>query len=153
FRAQTLSVTQRQSYLASGHAGSTFNGYALDSRSMRGGAAGDEASPYSRLNFFASALAGQSDRDRTELEAGYDASARGLTLGADYRVLDDLYLGAAWGWTQNDLKFVNRGGKVDATIYSLITYAVWNAGPWSFDAQLGYGSLDYDTTRRVAYSN
>ena len=153
FRSQIQAVAQRQLYLASGHSSSTFNGYAFTSDRQRGGAAGDTDSAYSPLSFFASALAGNSDRDRTELEAGYDSSAQGLTLGADYRFNNDFFIGAAWGWTQNDLEFQDRGGEVDATTYSLLAYAVMHRGSWSFDAQLGYGTVEYDTKRRIAYTN
>src|SRR5690606_3912309 len=115
-------VGQRQAQLASGRTQPSFNGYALGSATERGGAAGDAASPYTRLNFFASALHGDNKRDQTRLEAGYDSSIRGLTLGADYRVQDNLFVGVAAGWTQSDLEFSGQGGGTDTDIYSLISY-------------------------------
>lgn len=157
FRAQTLAVSQRQALLASGNSGFTVNGLALarhdaNGNLIVGGAAGDDNTLGSRLNFFASALAGESEHDRTGLEMGYDSQSHGLTLGADYRVRNDLFVGAALSWSDSELDFIDRGGNVDASITSLIAYSVWNSGPWSLDGQLGYAALDFETTRAVTYA-
>src|SRR5690606_24804853 len=151
FRAQIDAVGQRQAQLASGRTQSSFNGYALSSASEQGGAAGDGESPYTRLNFFASALHGDNDRKETRLEAGYESTIRGLTIGADYRVQDNFFVGVAGGWTHSDLEFSSQGGGTDTDIYSLISYAVWYEGALSLDLQLGYSANNYDTRRRILY--
>lgn len=158
FRAQTLAVSQRQAYLASGNTGFTVNGLALvndvdDTGRPIGSAAGATTEPGSRLNFFATALTGESERERTERESGFDSSSQGLTLGADYRLRNDLFVGAAFSWSDNELEFLDRGGSIDATIASLIGYTVWNLGNWSLDGQLGYATMDFDTIRAVNYAS
>ncbi len=152
FRSQGAAVAQRQAQLAGGYFGPSFNGYALVEGGIRGGAAGDESSPFSRFNFFASALHGDQERDETRLEAGYDTNVRGLTLGADYRVQDNLFVGLAGGWTQSDLEFSGQGGGMDTDIYSIISYAVWYQDALSLDLQLGYSATNYDTSRHIRYS-
>jgi uncharacterized protein with beta-barrel porin domain len=152
-RTQTQAVGQRQTFIAHGHSSVSINGYAVTPDTWKGGGAGDELNPLSRLNVFLSAQIEDARRDQTEREAGYDASAQGLTIGADYRLQDNLFIGLALGWNTTSLDFSLQGGGIDTDIFTGIGYLSWSDGPLTLDAQFGLGKAAYDTRRRILYDD
>lgn len=118
-----------------------------------GGAAGDEDGLLAKVGVFASVQLEDAEKDRTLYEAGFDYTSNALTIGADYALNNDWFIGAAGGWTGNDLDYKDRGGEVSADIYTFIGYTTFNRGNFSLDVQLGYSSSNIDISRTIAYGD
>lgn len=150
-RAQTSAVSQRIGQLQAGNNAFTFNGMALNyNGQISGGAAGD-VPIWSALGFFVSAQYEKAERDGSEYESGYDSDGNTFTAGLDYRVSKDLVMGAAVGFTQNELDYNVQGGSLDSEIVSFILFSSYTWERFSFETQLGYAGTTFDSVRRVAY--
>lgn len=121
------------------------------SSQLNGGAAGDENSPLAKIGLFASVQLEDADKRASAEEAGFDYTANALTVGADYALSSDWFMGSAFGWTGNELKYKNDDGSVESNIYNLIIYSTYNRQNFTFDAQLGFGSSQIDLTRHISY--
>lgn len=116
-----------------------------------GGAAGDGDSLLAKFGVFASVQLEDAEKDRTMYEAGFDYSSNAFTVGADYALSNDWFIGAAGGFTSNDLDYKNDGGNVSADIFTFIGYTTYNRGNFSVDVQLGYSSSEIDISRTISY--
>ena len=116
-----------------------------------GGAAGDGDGLLAKFGIFASVQLEDAEKDRTIYESGFDYSSNALTLGADYALSNDWFIGAAGGFTSNDLDYKNDGGNVAADIFTFIGYTTYNRGNFSLDIQLGYSSSEIDISRTIGY--
>lgn len=116
-----------------------------------GGAAGDDGSLTAKFGLFASVQLEDAEKDRTAAEAGFDYKSNAVTLGADYALSNDWFIGAAGGWTGNDLDYKNNDGNVSADIFTFIGYTTFNHNNFSFDVQLGYSSSEIDISRHIHY--
>ncbi len=124
----------------------SLNGYDLP---MNGGAAGDSAFP--EYGVFASAHYSDVERDSTSLEAGYEYSATGVTMGVDRRFTPALVAGVAVGWTKHDLDYQDSGGSANSDLYSVTLYTTSNWRGLNLDVQLGTERGSYDTQRNIEY--
>ncbi|WP_037449099.1 autotransporter outer membrane beta-barrel domain-containing protein [Skermanella stibiiresistens] len=84
--------------------------------------------------------------------SGYKADTRGLTVGADTVVADNLRVGLALGYATTDIDGKNQsvGDKSEVDSYQATLYASYNPAPFYVDAQLGYGFSNNDQTRRFS---
>ncbi len=120
-----------------------------------GGAAGDD---FGRLGVFVNGSVSSGDKDQTTREAGFDFDAYDLTLGIDYRIKDNAFLGVSVGVMQADADIDRNssnsiGGKVDTDGYTLTGYGTaYRADGLYVEGSLGYGNNDYDTERDIRYS-
>src|SRR5690606_20493076 len=151
-RAQTSAVSQRVSQLQAGNNAFTFNGMASShyAGQTSGGAAGD-VPIWSALGFFISAQYEKAERDGSDYEAGYDSDGNTITAGLDYRFNEKLVVGAALGYTQNELDYNLQGGSLDSEIFSFILFSSYTWERLSLETQLGYAGTEFDSIRRVAY--
>ncbi len=120
----------------------------------RGGAAGDEsAANWGRLGAFINGDLGFGEVDATDREDGLEFDGGGITAGLDYRINDNAVIGAALGYTSLDADFDSSatvsGGEVDADGYTLAVFGSYFTGDFYVDGVIGYGSNDYDLTRRI----
>ena len=112
--------------------------------------AGDE-SIQSPLNLFLSIQAKDTERERTELENGFDLDTLGLTFGVDYAFTPDMFLGLALGSTANTLEYLDDQGEVDTDVLTLIAFYSINSGNFAFDFQLGFDESDFEVNRFIEY--
>jgi outer membrane autotransporter protein len=84
--------------------------------------------------------------------SGYKANSRGITVGADTVVADNLRVGLAVGYANTDLdgKDASLGDSSEIDSYQATLYASYNPAPWFVDVQLGYGFNQNDQTRKFA---
>lgn len=84
--------------------------------------------------------------------SGYKADSRGITVGADTVVADNLRIGLAVGYANTDLdgKDASLGDSSEIDSYQATLYASYNPAPWFVDVQLGYGFNQNDQTRKFA---
>ncbi len=147
---QTKMVSNRLMQLGSGIGAAAQGG--LTWNAGRQGAAAGDGDLFSKIGFFASLQLEDAEKDRSASEAGFDYSANGLSLGADYAFSQDWFVGGAFGLTKNDLDYKNNGGKVQADIYTVIIFSTYHVGNFNFDAQLGGGNSNVDIARYMNYS-
>ncbi len=125
----------------------------------RGAAAGDNDGNTSsgllsqRLGIFVTGTLGVGDRDTTSNERGFEYDTLGITAGADYRITDQLFAGAAFGLATTDLDYDNNSGDLEADGYSLSVYGLYHhTEALHFNGLLSLGKNDYDTTRNIDYN-
>lgn len=112
---------------------------------LRGGAAGDE--DYSRWSVFVNGGVGFGDKGTTAREDGFDYNDLGATVGADFAVNPNTFVGAAVGYSETELDFQGSADEAQQDSVSGSLYATLFAGTWYFDLIGTYGEDDYDTTR------
>jgi fibronectin-binding autotransporter adhesin len=84
---------------------------------------------------------------------GYDLTIGGALLGADYKVLKGLRLGAAIGYAHGNFDGDNNSGSGGIDSYQGLIYGRYDHGKFFFaDAQAGYAFNNYDLSRGIAFS-
>ena len=119
-----------------------------------GGASGDAGSgEFSRLGAFISGSYGTGDKDETSREDGFDFDTAGVTLGVDYRLLNELVLGTAFSYSHFDSDFesssVNAGGGNDSDGYTFSVYGTYYLENFYVEAIGSGGWADHDSKRRI----
>ncbi|WP_020406679.1 autotransporter domain-containing protein [Hahella ganghwensis] len=156
-RTQTQAVQQRIGLLQNNAGSVSFNGQSLSgslaaTSSFKGGSAGDTPSTWSRLGLFASVQQEGAEHDQTTLESGYEYTGNNLTIGADYLIRNNLVLGGAFGWTQSDTDLSSGNGNFTSDVYTFIAYGTYFTDSFSIDLQAGYGSMDFESVRRIHFT-
>jgi len=124
---------------------------ARDSASGLGAA--DSATSSGRLGVYLNGAYHFGDVDSTTLVRGFDYDNGGVTVGADYRVLDTLVLGGAFTWWRTDAEFSGNAGSTDSDRYTGTIYgSFFPIDGLYFDVLGSYGGINYDTKRHISYS-
>lgn len=119
-----------------------------------GGSAGEgDVATFGRLGIFINGNLGFGEKDSTANEEGFDIDTQGLTLGADYRLSDNLVLGGALGYMNSEIDLDQNGGDLDSDGYSLTLYGTYyQSDVFYIDGSLSYGRNDYDQARNIQYT-
>ena len=116
---------------------------------LTGGAAGDDS--FGQLSFYVNGKIDFGEKDRDSANQGYEFDAQTLTLGADYRLTDNVFIGAALGYEMADVKFA-QGGALDVGGWKGSVYGSYFSGDEFYvDVQASYGRNDYSSERRIVY--
>lgn len=103
--------------------------------------------------YLLSVQGGESERDETELEQGYDSDLGGVLLGLDRRFSDRFVLGAALGITNEEASFDNNGGDLDTSANTLMVYGTWAVSATAYvDAYIGTTQLSFDSVRTIVFN-
>jgi uncharacterized protein with beta-barrel porin domain len=117
-----------------------------------GGAASADGTSFGRFGIFASGGYGNGNKDETLNVAGFDFDAYNFTAGVDYRLNDNLIIGAALSYATADANIDNNGGSVDAdTISGSIYGTFYQSDNFFVDGALNFGSSNYDQQRKLTY--
>lgn len=108
-----------------------------------------EQNPNQRLGVFVKGDLNLGNRDQTDRTVGYDFDTKGVTVGADYRVRNDLALGLAFSYAHNNSDLNNDRGKIEVDSYSLSAYGSYDRNRFYADALVNYGWNDFDITRNI----
>jgi uncharacterized protein YhjY with autotransporter beta-barrel domain len=88
-------------------------------------------------------------------EDAFDFDGSEITLGADYRLRENLVLGTLLGFSQRRVDFDSAVSVVDGNIdtdgASLIAFALWESDRFWMSGSVGAQWLEYDLTRRITY--
>jgi outer membrane lipase/esterase len=87
--------------------------------------------------------------DQTDLQNAYNYGSFNLLAGADYRVSDSFVVGAAFAYSDTRSNYDAGLGNVKAATTGVIGYGTYYVDDWYIDGLLGYGSVNYDTTRNI----
>lgn len=163
--AQVQNVNMRLLALRSGSATSGTNGLTftgpggmIQLGSLMNALAGDEKSPqkaetFSRWGFFATGNIGRGEADANRSSPAYDYDISGVTAGIDYRQRDNLVIGAALGYTQQDTELAGSQGEVSMSGWSLSGYSTYSFKElWYVDGVVTVGSNQFELTRRISYT-
>jgi len=94
-------------------------------------------------------LSKQSD---TSNEAGFDGNAKQLTFGADYRINNKTFAGAAASYSKGDIDML-EGGSLDNTANTLLIYATRSINQsWFADATISFGKRKFEMERTVSFT-
>ena len=111
-----------------------------------GGASADLARTFGPLGLYAYGQGSFADQETTTQGRGYGFYTLGLLAGADFRVTDNLFLGAAFGYLRTKLD----GPVIDSAIssYSLSAYGTYFVQDrYHVEGVLTYGRSGYDLAR------
>lgn len=141
--AQNRNIGIRLGALRSGATGSGGTG---------GGASADGSRQvgFGGLGFFLNGLGSFGDQQATSREPGFDFHTAGLTLGADYKLTNNLILGAAFGYLNTQAELDASAGHVTANGYSLSAFGTYYiANTMHVDGIATYGWNAYDIERNI----
>jgi len=94
--------------------------------------------PESRWGLFADGGAAFGSQTSSLNQTGYNFTLGGFTAGADYRLLDNLLVGLATGYSNTSSGFYGSGGSINANTIPFNAYAAYFPG-----SLYAYGSLGY----------
>ncbi len=133
-------------------AGST-NALAL-AHTSGGGASADE---FSRWGGFLNYAYTSGKRAPTSFENAFDFRGHEITLGTDYRLLDNLVVGGVFGLVDQSIEFDSRrsvvGGGVESSGFSLMPFAMYYFDNFYISGSLGYQRLSFDSSRTIRYAS
>ena len=80
-----------------------------------------------------------------------DASYKSFSVlaGADYRVSDKWVVGGAFSYSDTHSDYEQSLGNVKARTTGVAGYATYYVDTWYVDGFIAYGSIDYDSTRKI----
>lgn len=119
-----------------------------------GGASADRSGFLSRLGFFANGQGSFGAQDATSREPGFDFHTAGITLGADYRLTDQVLLGMAFGYLRTKSDFDSSAGNSTTNGYSLSAYgSYYILDKLYVDGIATFGWNNYNTDRNIPNVN
>jgi uncharacterized protein with beta-barrel porin domain/ribosomal protein L35AE/L33A len=119
-----------------------------------GGASADSTTTDSRFGMFLNGKINFGEKDGTVNESGFQFDTKGITLGFDYRLTNEFFLGSALGYAATGADYESNGGGLDSKATSLSIYgSYYTPKNYYFDWILGYSGSDYHTTRNISYAN
>ncbi|HBO3518245.1 TPA: autotransporter outer membrane beta-barrel domain-containing protein [Pseudomonas aeruginosa] len=114
--------------------------------SLRGASSGDVLQ---NTGIWAQALYSDANQDLRDGLAGFNAYSRGIALGADGKLTDQLTLGVAYSFLHTSVNSDN-GNTTDVDGNALTLYSGFEQGNYFVDANLSYGFNDNESKRRIA---
>ena len=115
-----------------------------------GGASADRASAFGPLGFFLNGQGSFGNQDLTPRDAGFDFHTMGMTAGVDYRLTDQLVLGAAFGYLRTKMNLDASAGDSRINGYSLSAYGSYYLQNFYVDGIATFGWNEYRNERNVA---
>jgi uncharacterized protein YhjY with autotransporter beta-barrel domain len=84
-------------------------------------------------------------------ETAFDFDTLTGTLGLDFAIGPNSFLGVAGGYSTNETELGGDGGELEFDSLSFTLYAAWQASNGAYLQATGeYGASDYDQSRRIA---
>ena len=104
------------------------------------------------LGGFFAAQYGETERDRTALENGFESELVGAIAGLDYAFSDYFIAGVAVGYSDDDTRFDGGAGTLESRGLSGMLFATYAPIENAYiGAILGYTDLDFDATRVATF--
>ncbi|WP_372749624.1 autotransporter outer membrane beta-barrel domain-containing protein [Litorivivens sp.] len=129
---------------------------ATSGRSLGSGASADTDSDITlsgRLSPFVVVDHSENERRATNAGLAYKQDLDAVILGTDFRVSNDLIMGATLNYLKSDTDFANNRGHSESDNYVAGLHASHYIGNLYLDALLTYGKLDIDISRIDALGN
>lgn len=148
-RANFSNVLNRIAGLRAGNVGGINLG------GNRVGAASSDELPeiFQRLGIYGNIDGSFGNRKRSVNEQGYNFDNQGVTIGADYAVTDNLFVGITFNNAHNKADFSNRAGQLYTAAYTGSLYSTLNIQDFYVDALASVGGIDYESERAMSFFN
>ncbi|MDH0288667.1 autotransporter domain-containing protein [Pseudomonas sp. GD04087] len=114
--------------------------------SLRGASSGDVLQ---NTGIWAQALYSDANQDLRDGVAGFNAYSRGIAIGADGKLTDQLTLGVAYSFLHSSVNS-DSGNTTDVDSNALTLYSGFEQDNYFVDANLSYGLNDNESKRRIA---
>lgn len=105
----------------------------------------------SPLSYYLNGNFNNGDKEETSREHAFDFSTTGLTLGADYRLGGNAFVGTAFGYSNLDLNInyleLEQGTEIGS--YDLSLYGTYFVNSAYFNLMLGYGQSSIENRRSI----
>ncbi len=108
--------------------------------------------PQSRWGLFADGGAALGSQRSSSHQTGYNFTLGGLTLGADYRLTDNLLVGLATGYSHTASGFSGAGGRVALHAIPVNAYAAYFSGSLYAYGSLGYALNLFNLKREINFA-
>jgi len=112
----------------------------------------DFQAPESKWGLYLDGGAAFGNQNSTGNQTGYSYTLGGLTLGADYRLRDNLLVGLATGYSNTAAGFDGSGGSVSTNSVPFNAYAAYFPGSLYAYGSLGYALNLYDLNRGLNFN-
>jgi outer membrane autotransporter protein len=107
--------------------------------------------PESRWGLFADGGAAFGSQKTSVNQTGYNFTLGGFTIGADYRLRDNLLVGLATGYSNTGSSFYGSGGNVNANTVPFNAFAAYFPGSLYAYGSVGYALNLYDLKRGINF--
>lgn len=107
--------------------------------------------PESRWGLFADGGAAFGSQKTSVNQTGYNFTLGGFTIGADYRLRDNLLVGLATGYSNTSSGFYGSGGNVNANTVPFNAFAAYFPGSLYAYGSVGYALNLYDLKRGINF--
>ena len=120
-----------------------------DGKPLRGGgAAADKPDPFERWGVFINGDVDIGKQSTVGDQTGFKVRSKGITVGADYRLMNNSVLGGSVGFFKSDTNLDANAGTQNAKGYSFSFYGSYVPAPNAYiDGILNVGHNTYDGTR------
>lgn len=107
--------------------------------------------PESRWGLFADGGAAFGNQKTSINQTGYNFSLGGFTIGADYRLRDNLLVGLSTGYSNTNSSFYGSGGNINANTLPFNAYAAYFPGSLYAYGSMGYALNLFDLKRGINF--
>ncbi|MCU1735135.1 MULTISPECIES: autotransporter outer membrane beta-barrel domain-containing protein [unclassified Pseudomonas] len=114
--------------------------------SLRGASSGEG---FKEAGVWVQSLYSDASQDLRDGVAGYNAYSRGIAVGADGKLNDQVTLGLAYSFINTDVNG-KSGNKTEVDSHAFTLYGGYELGNYFVDASLTYGVNDNDSKRSIA---
>jgi len=114
--------------------------------SLRGASSGEA---FKEAGVWVQSLYSDATQDLRDGVAGYNAYSRGIAVGADGKLNDQLTLGLAYSFINTDVNG-KSGNKTEVDSHAFTLYGGYELGNYFVDGSLTYGLNDNDGKRQIA---
>lgn len=89
-----------------------------------------------------------SDRQATVASNGFNLNSVGGTIGTEYRINNNAFVGAAFDYSNPKARFFNNAGTTEANAYQFGAYGAWTNAHFFAQGLATFGWQDYRNSRR-----
>ena len=128
-------------------ANAAMNANAADLRMPYTKAPPPRLAAYNPWSFYMQGNGGISDRRATASSTGFNLDSVGGTIGTEYRVSANGFIGAAFDYSNPKARLLNNAGTTDTNSYQFGVYGSWVNANFFAQALATIGRQDYRNTR------
>lgn len=104
--------------------------------------------PINPWSFYMLGNGAYSDRQATVASNGFNLNSVGGTIGIEYRINNNAFVGTAFDYSNPKARFFNNAGTTEANAYQFGAYGAWTNAHFFAQGLATFGWQDYRNTRR-----
>ncbi len=108
---------------------------------------GPVAAPANPWSFYMLGNGAYSDRQATVASNGYNLDSVGGTIGTEYRINNNAFVGAAFDYSNPKARFFNNAGSTEANAYQFGAYGAWTNAHFFAQGLATFGWENYRNSR------